>query len=174
MASLVEASWTGRAVRTRWTIPEDRVSLALERNDGADWRVLGPAEPRAGLFEQEDGSITRGRRYGYRLADAEGSPVSDEAWITVPARAELDVQRVGPNPGVGPLRLAVSTPGGIPLRLELLDVAGRVIDRRVENDLFEGRHAITLAEGRRLAAGCYFVRLTSNGQRKVRSVILLR
>ena len=146
----------------------------LERNDGETWQVLERAQPRGGIFEKEDADVRRGRRYGYRLADAAGSPVSEEAWIAIPVRTELDVRRIGANPGGGPLRFAVSTPGGQALGLELLDVAGRVIDRRAENDPSEGTHTWTLGDRTPLPAGCYFVRLSAGAQRKMRSVIVLR
>lgn len=79
-----------------------------------------------------------------------------------------------PNPARGGrMSIAFTLPGPASATLELLDVNGRRIASRDVGAMGAGRHVVELAQGRRLAAGVYLVRLSQNGQaRVVRTTVL--
>ena len=73
---------------------------------------------------------------------------------------------IHPNPASGTgLHVAFALPTGSAARLELLDVTGRRVLAREVGTLGEGRHRVNLAEGRRVAPGLYWVRLTQGANR---------
>jgi hypothetical protein len=58
-------------------------------------------------------------------------------------------------------------------RLELFDISGRRVVARAVGALGAGHHALDLAEGRRLPAGLYLLRLTQGAEaRVVRTTVL--
>lgn len=177
LASLVESGWSGSAVRVRWVVPGARgASPRVERSVDGRWEWLADAAvDGSDMVAIEDANVVRGNRYGYRLTlGAHGPAIAEDAWVEVPAATMLDVQRLGPNPGRGPLQFALATPARGPATLELLDVAGRVIDRRQWSDLPAGRQVVTLDGVRTSAPGCYFVRFEAGGHALTRSVVVLR
>jgi hypothetical protein len=81
---------------------------------------------------------------------------------------------VRPNPTLGrELVVQFTLPVGEPAQLELLDVQGRRVTARQVGALGVGRHAIDLAEGRRIPPGVYMVRLTQGVHVRVRRVVVL-
>jgi uncharacterized protein DUF5650 len=77
------------------------------------------------------------------------------------------LEGVHPNPASGSgLYVAFALPTPAPARLELLDVSGRRVLTRKVNSLGRGRHRVNLAEGRRVAPGVYWVRLTQGTNRQ--------
>jgi hypothetical protein len=177
LVSLVESGWTGSAVRVRWRAPGARgATRRVERSVEGHWEWLADAMvDGSDMVAIEDRDVVPGNRYGYRLAPgAEGGAIADEAWVDVPAATILDLQRIGPNPGHAPLQFALATPVRGAATLELLDVAGRVIDRRQWSDLPAGRQVITLDGVRAPAPGCYFARFEAGGRALTRSVVVLR
>jgi hypothetical protein len=57
--------------------------------------------------------------------------------------------------------------------MELLDLSGRRIAEREVGALGAGRHAIDLAQGRRIAPGIYWLRLTQGENRRTSRVAVL-
>lgn len=177
LVTLVESTWTGTAVRVRWLAPGARGAPArVERSRDGGWEWLSDATADGSdMIVIEDRDVAPGNRYGYRLSlGAEGPAIANEAWVDVPAAALLDLQRIGSNPGRAPLQFALATPARGPATLELLDVAGRVIDQRQWSDLPAGRQVVTLDGIHALAPGCYFARLEAGGRVLTRSVVVLR
>lgn len=79
---------------------------------------------------------------------------------------------VGPNPGRGPIQVTFVATLGSPARIQLLDVAGRVLETALAQAAGTG---ITLLDaGARLAPGAYFVRLTQGDVADIRAVTVLR
>ena len=76
-----------------------------------------------------------------------------------PVAFALDGVRPNPASGNG-LNVAFALPTGAAARLELLDVSGRRVLAREVGSLGVGRHTVNLSEGRRVAPGLYWVRLT--------------
>ena len=82
-----------------------------------------------------------------------------------------------PNPARGALRLSFELPRPMPVRLDVVDVQGRVVAVLAEGDLGPGRHECSWnapASGDRIGVGLYFVRLGTPEGRLVRRVVLLR
>jgi len=93
-----------------------------------------------------------------------------------------------PGPRPAGLSLRVSTPGAVArgalpveftlldrshARLELLDLAGRVVRAQHVGGLGGGRHALDLSNGRPLAPGIYVLRLDQSGQEiRARTAVL--
>jgi sugar lactone lactonase YvrE len=86
----------------------------------------------------------------------------------------LALEGVRPNPARGD-RLSVEfvLPVSAPARLEVLDVTGRRVAKREVGSLGAGRHRVDLAEGRRLAAGLYLVRLTQGANARTTRVAVI-
>ena len=68
---------------------------------------------------------------------------------------------VGPNPTAGRVEIqyAVARQGRV--RLELLDVSGRVVATLANGEREPGRYGVAWDRGDRLSAGLYFVRLVA-------------
>jgi len=64
--------------------------------------------------------------------------------------------------------------GSDPARVELMDIAGRVVMRRDLGAPGVGAHRATLEVGSRLPSGIYLVRLTEAGRSATTKVALLR
>jgi hypothetical protein len=82
-----------------------------------------------------------------------------------------------PNPARGTLRFSFDLPRAMRVRLEVLDVQGRVVAALAEGDFGPGRHERSWdasVNGARAGAGLYFVRLETPEGRLVRRVALLR
>ena len=111
--------------------------------------------------------MVAGTRYGYRLlyTDEAGQATTPEAWVDVPARYELALAGLRPNPATGgDLTIAFTLPDASQATLELLDVAGRRVESRAVGALGPGRHTVRLDEERSIAAGVYWVRLSHPGR----------
>ncbi|MEK7269345.1 MAG: T9SS type A sorting domain-containing protein [Planctomycetota bacterium] len=76
------------------------------------------------------------------------------------ARPAFAIRRIHPNPATagGIVRLALSE--SAPASLEMFDIAGRRVWSREVGTLGPGEHNLILADGARLPAGVYLVRLT--------------
>jgi hypothetical protein len=86
----------------------------------------------------------------------------------------LALEGVRPNPASGRgLHVAFALPSGAAARLDLLDVSGRREVSREVGSLGVGRHTVNLAEGRRVAPGLYWVRLTQGANRRTTRVAVI-
>ena len=176
LVSLVEARWTGSGCRVRWHLPGHAgARVSVERDGGSGWEEIGTATV-DGLEHAlvEDTGPASGPRVGYRLRALDGTLFPAEAWIEIPLALAFELQRLGPNPGKGPIELAASTIEAGPVSLDLLDVTGRVLEHRTWDTLPAGRHVITLDGVRSRSPGVYFVRLETRGRSLTRSFIVLR
>jgi hypothetical protein len=94
-----------------------------------------------------------------------------------PAYGGLALAPPAPNPARGVVRFSFDLPRAMRVRLEVLDVQGRVVAALAEGDFRPGRHECTWdasAHGARAGAGLYFVSLGTPRGRLVRRVALLR
>jgi hypothetical protein len=89
------------------------------------------------------------------------------------ASVALTLRGPWPNPSHGPLTVDLSLPRSGAGALELVDLAGRRVASRTLTGLTPGPHTLTL-DGRSLASGLYFVRVTHDGHTITRKVCLLR
>lgn len=100
----------------------------------------------------------------------------DVTGVDDPGEQTLVLTPPSPNPAHGATRIRFSLPAPGPARIELVDLAGRRV-WRIEGTLASGSHSVQLDEhdapGGVLAAGIYFVRLTTPwGSRSARLVWL--
>ncbi len=80
---------------------------------------------------------------------------------------------LSPNPFIGSAKLAFTLPASGHAVLTLVDVAGRVVAKLIDDDLRPGAHEITL-DGGALPAGVYFSSLQFKGQTLRKRCVLLR
>jgi hypothetical protein len=133
------------------------------RTTGGTWELLGTAQPEgADRLRFEDRAVTPGERYAYRLAYRDGDLVryTPEAWVEVPTALALALEGFRPNPVVDAVRVAFTLPSAAPVRLELLDLAGRRVAEHDLGGLGPGRHLLHLDQAAHLAPGLYLLRLT--------------
>lgn len=158
------------------TVERAETTPGTDAPDGA-WRVvaarIGDID---GVITLEDENVAPGRAYGYRLAWIEDGRRSHgaAAWIEIP-RPGLALSVGGQQPlragGTGWIQVELPRAG----RAELLvvDAAGRVRERIEREGEAGGSERIPLDEGRRLANGTYFVRVSFEGEtRRARFVVL--
>jgi hypothetical protein len=176
LLSLVGAEVQPERVLLTWHGP-DAAGLAatLERRTvEGDWcnraTITGDA---TGHFRYEDRDVLPGTRYAYRLAyRLDGELVRTAAhWVTVPTLV-FGLHALEPNPARGAFVVSATVLAGEPARLEVFDVAGRMILTRVVNG--PGVQRVELEESRDLPPGIYSVRLTQAGRSSVARGVLLR
>ncbi|MCU0605967.1 MAG: T9SS type A sorting domain-containing protein, partial [Candidatus Edwardsbacteria bacterium] len=83
-----------------------------------------------------------------------------------------------PNPANGPVTIRFSLPAAGRIELDIYDICGRRVRALGGNTLPSGQHGITWDgaddDGRAVATGVYFYRLTAGGQRITRKMTILR
>jgi len=87
-----------------------------------------------------------------------------------------------PNPfrmtPAGATRIEFDLPNPSPVRLQILDVGGRLVQTLVDGELIAGRHRCTwdgrTAAGVHADCGVYFYRLEVGGLRQARQLLLLK
>ncbi|HEX7879464.1 MAG TPA: FG-GAP-like repeat-containing protein [Candidatus Eisenbacteria bacterium] len=160
--SLVSAVVANDIVHVEWRLQEGSrgfvVQRALDASPFEAWRSASPDAD--GRVVVTDDDTRPGRRQGYRLVHADGT-TSAAAWVTVEARLALTI--VGSPRRGGTISLLLSSIGGAPAEVELLDVAGRRRRyQRIEGDA-AGQREVAL-DGNGLPAGVYFVQVRQGGR----------
>jgi hypothetical protein len=89
-----------------------------------------------------------------------------------PSRDALDL-RVHPNPFNPTTRITYTLPEAGPVRLRVLDAAGRLVERLVDDDHHDAG-SYTLHYRASGASGVYFVCIDAGGNRRVRKAVLLK
>jgi outer membrane protein assembly factor BamB len=83
-----------------------------------------------------------------------------------------------PNPRDGPTRIAWEMPAAARVRVEIFDVAGRLVRTLVDGDVAAGRHEVVWDGedrfGSRSSAGVYFARARAGSESAVRQFVRLR
>ena len=100
-------------------------------------------------------------------------------WVDVGPTAvtEFALSPVAPNPSHGAMRVAFALPVEARVRLQIMDLQGRLVSSLVDGSLPAGRHSLMWdgsTPGGPARSGMYFVRFEANGKRFVRSVMLTR
>lgn len=106
------------------------------------------------------------------LRPGEPGPVADLAPIDRPVG--FGVVQLRTNPAKGSIVAIVELPGVEPARLELLDAAGRSLERREFSFPQQARGSVRFDERGRLPAGIYWLRLTQAGRVASKKVVLLQ
>jgi hypothetical protein len=176
-ASLVASDVRGDAAVLRWLVPgSDAVTVERSQVGGA-WTALAQVSPDGQRFvNYTDTGLAPGSRYGYRLRLGRGASASTsgDVWLDVPVTDAFALRGALENPSSGPMRVAFSLAGSAPARLQLFDIAGRLIEAAEVGGLGAGAHVYALGAGRPTAPGLYLVRLTSAGRTLGTRVVSLR
>ncbi len=175
--SLVSSDARFDEVELRWALSGDGTALCrLERKDPAsDWRTIDTASG-SDFVVFHDRGVTPGTRYGYRLdvLDASGETRSAAVWVDVPARPGFALDGFSPNPTTSRPRVVFSLAESSPATIELFDLNGRRLARRVLTAPAAGATTIELAPDATLVPGLYFVRLTQGTRTLVRRGTVVR
>jgi hypothetical protein len=178
LASLVSVDARAGQVRLTWYSAGNPglAATVYRRTVDASWTALGGiSADGSGYLRFEDDAVITGTRYGYRLgfADGGGEVFAGETWVT-PVPWQLVLAGVWPNPTPGGhLNVQFELPAAAAARLELFDVGGRRLVLRDVGVLGPGRHAVDLAEGTRIPAGRYLLRLSQGGLVRTASAVVL-
>lgn len=82
-----------------------------------------------------------------------------------------------PNPAIGAAQLSFEVPAAIRVRLEIFDVAGRLVATPFDEFVKSGRHTVRWdgrdARGRRVVSGAYCCVLTTTGRARLSRKLLL-
>lgn len=152
-------------------------ATVYRRSEGAEWSVVATiAGDGTGMFRFEDDCVRTGLRYGYRLGvRSDGSEhFYAETWISVPGEWTLALAAPAPNPSTGRLAIAFTLPSAAPARLEVIDVAGRMVELRNVGSLGAGPHVVAFTEAARWHPGIYLVRLTQGPHPLIVSACIVR
>ncbi len=165
LISLVGSQAAPDRVQLTWHAAnsEGLVATVYRRTVHDDWAALGQVRAdRTGHMVHEDRHVIAGNRYRYRLGVWRGDRevFLGETWVDVPATAAFALAGFRPNPAMDDLRIAFSLLDASPARLEVFDVAGRVLPAREVGALGPGNHVVTLGDGRTLTPGIYLLRLS--------------
>ena len=169
LVSLVSAQAEPGRVRLAWYAADGHTSGAkiYRRTMASDWQLIASVSADgSGMLAYEDVQVSAGARYGYRLGvgPAGQGVFLGETWVDVPREVALALAGLRPNPAVRDLAVAFSLPDASPARLEVLDIAGRMLFERQVGALGAGSHVVNVAQARALPAGIYLLRLTQGGR----------
>jgi hypothetical protein len=183
----------GALAWVRWETPNgvavESVRLLFSPDGGGTWSPIARGQPNTGSYdwmvpgvpsdqarmavvaESADRSTMEGV-LGVSDAFAIGATVGVD--VPTPGQVALAIRGVTPNPAVGGrLRVEFALRDGSPARLELMDVAGRLLHSRDVGSFGPGTHALDLSAGRVLRPGMYFLRLTQGGREaRTRATVL--
>jgi hypothetical protein len=178
LATLVSGEFRDGAVRLAWyaAANSDLGAQLYRRTPTTGWQAIGRATADgAGYLRYTDEAVTSGTRYGYRLGilDGDQEVFAGEGWVEVPV-VELALGGARPNPSQGAVTASFSLPSNAPARLDLVDLAGRLVTTRDVGSLGPGNHVIALTEGARLPPGVYRLRLSQGGVTRIASVVVIR
>lgn len=167
---------SGNGIRVRWLLPD----LTGDPSEPDEGRLILP-NPQKTWIRAVHAAADGGAYVAWESADGPpGQPVVVEIWMTrllptslvavAPRVSTLRLSAPRPNPARAAVALDLTLPDDSPARVELLDVAGRVLrSRRVEE---AGPHLVTFDGLASLAPGLYFARATSRvGSTAVRVVV---
>ncbi len=150
------------------TVRFDRMAVGRTVTDGEDASVAVTGTMAGRAFLGTDAIRVR-RAVGPTQVD-----ISHESSVTA-APLPLAVRVASAIPAAdGRMRVEFALPEGSPARLELLDVAGRVLRSTHVGDLGPGRHTLDLSSGRDLRQGIYFLRLRQAGNEVLARAAVVR
>jgi hypothetical protein len=174
---LTRANATPNRVSLSWRAspPADAPVTIYRREGEGSWEVLGVAHPDlTGLVAFEDTNAIAGHGYFYRVSITTGSEelFYGDAAVQVPAFA-LAVRLASPNPVRGELSAEVELPSSAIAWIELIDVQGRVVERKQVGGSGPSIFRLPIASDKHLASGIYFFRLTQGGKTATRRAVLI-
>ena len=179
LVSLVSAEGFPDRTEIAWQLggsTAGRITIQRRETD-SPWLDVGAAvADGAGRIALTDRDVIAGTRYGYRLGLVENGlgMFLGETWVDVPRTNQLALVGVRPNPSTKDLAVAFSLPDGAAARLEVFDLAGRLVVAQEVGALGVGSHVVRIGEGRSLAAGVYAIRLTRGNRAVTTRAVIVR
>lgn len=179
LASLSSATRTEGRVEITWFVPGIGLGMPEieKRTDTTEWRLLGwPGQDGSGFVRYTDTDIENAVRYGYRLrfTDPQGGRVyAAETWVE-PTLIGVALHSLTANPSPdGRIALALSLPGAMHADVQLLDIAGRVLESRHIDAGSAATHTIAFGGERRMAPGIYLVRAATTSGTLLQRIVML-
>jgi hypothetical protein len=173
---------TAERVTLTWhaSVLAGRTATIERREVASDFIAIGEATADgAGTLSFADTTVSPGGHYAYRLTWLDGATqrTTSEAWVDVPgAPAAADFALYGAQPNPASRRngvfISLALPIAAPATLELLDVAGRQMARRLVVGIGD-RQLENLTQGLVLEPGIYVIRLTRGGRSLTRRVAVV-
>jgi hypothetical protein len=179
LLSLVRLVVSPEHVRLEWLDPRATVTRAtvFRRSAESEWREVGRvSENEVGRLVFDDHAVSSGARLAYRLGvegDA-GFQYAAETWVEIPTSPALELAGPSPNPTTGDLMVSFGLPDAGAAKIEMLDLAGRVVMERDVGDLGGGRHEVVLSNRGLLSPGIYLLRLTHGVESRTSRAIVMR
>jgi hypothetical protein len=188
----------GTVTEVRWQTPAgvnvESMALLYSLDGGMTWNLIAHGQPNTGSYAWTVPSVPteHGRLALVLVESAEvGGDVLEDAPVegAVGLSETFSIETVV-GVGQGPRELALSVRGpdrgangrlsvefalrdATPARLELADVAGRVLTARQVGTLGPGAHTLDLSPSGGLRSGIYFLRLTQGGDEvRARAAVL--
>jgi hypothetical protein len=169
-ADHVELQWFGGSTNTRFAL-ERRQALASASSGESAWLPLATLlADGEGRLSYRDEQVTEGATYDYRITTPDGQVIA-QTRLQVPKEARLTLAIAGSQPVHGALAFAVTRPGSAAARLEVFDIAGRLVESRafMAGGAVAQRVEMNPAQGH---AGIFLARLTCG--RESRTVRVVR
>lgn len=163
-------------VEIEWTIASAAGPLTVERDaDERTWSAIGsPAERGRDSWRFEDRDVHAGDVLRYRLSDEGGVLAGSEVSANLPLPPRFALRGFLANPTTLDATVEFTIPDASPARLELLDLAGRVLARCDVGGLGAGTHRVQIGQGLALRPGLVFARLSRSGETKSAKATVLR
>ena len=162
-------------VRVDWTTNlRSGAAVTVERAvDEQGFAALAEASVDAtGAIHCVDREVRPGLALDYRLRFAGTVLPGSEQHLAVSPRPPLALAGARPNPAVGATQLVFTLPGGSAAKIEVFDLAGRLMESRAVGGLGAGEHVLGLEK--QLAPGLYVAVLSRAGQRLTRRFVVAR
>ncbi|TMQ57131.1 MAG: T9SS type A sorting domain-containing protein [Candidatus Eisenbacteria bacterium] len=151
--------------------------------DGGPWTSIATVQSDAsGDVTFEDKAVTSGHRYGYLLAVPSelGCDFTGQVFVDVPEVTAVNpssavafaLDGARPNPVVSRFTVSFALPSAAPARLDLLDIAGRLILSREVGSLGAGPHVVEMGRPRDVHAGLYLLRLAQAGRSLTKRLLI--
>jgi hypothetical protein len=177
LASIASAEGLVDRVLLLWQGPPYLAASLYRSVASGAWTLVAPVVADAsGRISYQDRDVVAGQSYSYRLGANVGAGEIFFGNVTVrtPMGATFALAGASPNPAHGAWSVAFSLPGAGPARLEVIDLAGRIVAQREVGRLGEGSHVLALPETQGVPAGVYFLRLSRAGVSKLTKVCAIR
>lgn len=176
LASVTGSEIVGGKVHISWYLPAS-VGAAVEvmrRPVPGDWGKLSDQVVDGnGQVSILDGDVAAGRSFEYALSiNSNGSQVlAGEVWVDVPKGTQFAFTKIGPNPSASGFHVSFTLPNAAPATLELVNVTGRLVEKKIVTGGGSGPQVVDLGTSSKLSPGVYWVRLTQAGRTYSQRVI---
>ena len=182
-----DANPVAAGIQLRWELgsPGMFSSMVVDRASNAvgPWQRLNLTTTRDGNFYQAvDASVVSGQSYQYRLTglDSKGNTtmLGQISGTAGEAITRFELTRIAPNPTHDFARVEFTVPVTAPVKVSVLDIAGREVATLVSGPQAPGRHQVVWSgelSGHKAVAGVYFIRFEApGGIRTTRRVSMIR